>query len=83
MEFDEESRKVLKSLMTHREPVGGNLLQAETKLNEQQLVDAVKPLVQRHLLTVSGSPEDISYSYFSIRPSAVAYAERVLRETFA
>lgn len=60
----------------------GRQLRAEAGLEDEQLVSAVKELVNSELVSTTGgtfSLREIGHAYFNIRPSNSSLAEFVLR----
>jgi hypothetical protein len=76
-----EGKRVLQ-IIKERGVCNGRQLVAETELSGDQLVAAVKDLVNSELVSASGSThnkKDIEHAYFNIRPSNASLAEFVLR----
>lgn len=76
-----ESKRVLQIIKTHGVCNGRQLL-AESDLQPEQLVGAVKELVNSELVSASGgmfTAREIGHAYFNIRPSNTSIAEFVLK----
>lgn len=80
-QLSSESKHVLQIIKSHGVCNGRQLL-AEANLAPDQLIEAVKPLVNSELVSASGgtfTAKEIGHAYFNIRPSNTSLAEFVLK----
>lgn len=76
-----DSKRILHIIKEHG-VCSGRQLRAEAGLKDEQLVSAVKELVNSELVSTTGgtfTPKEIGHAYFNVRPSNSSLAEFVLK----